>query len=66
MNGVTTKSIIILLLLLAAASCSRHSQVSDTVARADEIIEQDPDSAMTLLEQVDKDKLAGDELAYYS
>ena len=56
----------VLLLLLVAAACSRHSAVSDTLLHADEIIEQDPDSAMNLLESVDKDDLSGDDLAYYS
>ena len=60
MNGVTTKSIIILLLLLAAASCSRHSQVSDTLAHAEAAMEEHPDSALSILQAVPDSSLVTD------
>ena len=60
MNGVTTKSIIILLLLLAAASCSRHSWVSETLAHAEAVMEEHPDSALSILQAVPDSALVTD------
>ena len=60
MNGVTTKSNIILLLLLAAASCSRHSSVSDTLAHAEAVMEEHPDSALSILQSVPDSALVTD------
>ncbi len=52
MNCVNTKYLIILSLLLAVLSCTRHSEVSDTLAHADAVMEQHPDSALALLEAI--------------
>ncbi len=60
MNGMSTKYIIILLLLLAAASCSRHSQVSDTLAHAEAVMEEHPDSALSILQAVPDSALVTD------
>ena len=60
MNGMSTKYIIILLLLLAAASCSRHSQVSDTLVHAEAVMEEHPDSALSILQAVPDSALVTD------
>lgn len=49
---MNTKYLIILSLLLAVLSCTRHSEVSDTLAHADAVMEQHPDSALALLEAI--------------
>ncbi len=54
------KSLIILLLLLAVVSCSRHSRVSETLAHAEAVMEEHPDSALPILQAVPDSALVTD------
>ena len=51
----------ILLLTLCLASCNRHSEHWVTITDMERIIEERPDSVLNVLQDIDTDKLVGDE-----
>lgn len=48
-------------MLWLTAACSRHSESWATLGRADAVMEVHPDSALALLQGIDKSALNGDE-----
>ena len=53
--------ITILLLTLSLTACNRHSEHWTTITDMESIIEEQPDSALVVLQAIDTDELVGDE-----
>lgn len=51
--------ITVIILALSLVSCSQHSKHWETLAQVEAYIEERPDSALTILQGMDKDELAG-------
>ena len=62
--GFIAKSILIFVCTILFCSCSNETR--KRLALADEIMEANPDSAMTLLKEIDSRNLDGSDRAYYS
>ncbi len=59
--------ITIIILALSLVSCSQHSKHWETLAQVESYIEERPDSALTILQGMDKDELSGmEEKAKYA
>ena len=59
--------IIVIILTLCLASCGQHSKHWETLTQVESYIEERPDSALNVLQGLDKDELSGmDEKAKYS
>ena len=51
--------ITVIILALSLVSCSQHSKHWETLAQVESYIEERPDSALTILQGMDKDELSG-------
>ena len=59
--------ITVIILALSLVSCSQHSKHWETLAQVESYIEERPDSALTILQGMDKDELSGmEEKAKYA
>lgn len=59
--------ITVIILALSLVSCSQHSKHWETLAQVESSIEERPDSALTILQGMDKDELSGmEEKAKYA
>lgn len=59
--------ITVIILALSLVSCSQHSKHWETLAQVETYIEERPDSALTILQGMDKDELSGmEEKAKYA
>ncbi len=59
--------ITVIILALSLVSCSQHSKHRETLAQVESYIEERPDSALTILQGMDKDELSGmEEKAKYA
>ena len=53
--------IITIIFALCLASCSQHSKHWDTLAQVESYIEENPDSALSVLQGIEVDDLSGSE-----
>ena len=58
------RNLIVILIVILISSCA--SEQSKILKQADSVMESRPDSAMTLLESIDRSRLTQSELPYYA